>query len=121
MQMPALMTLAAQAAQHAGSRQALTARNVANADTPGYRPSDLAPFRPEDRFAPRATRPGHMSGATPHRDIIDVSSTLKANGNAVDLEEEILRGVEAQRRHDRAITVYRASMDILRTAMGRGR
>jgi len=31
-------------ATHAGRRQALLAENVANADTPGYRPRDLATF-----------------------------------------------------------------------------
>ena len=121
MQMPALLSLAARAAGHAADRQAVTARNVVNADTPGYRPSDLTPFRAElDGFAIRATRERHFGAFDPkgHR-TVTVKGPLDPNGNGVDLETEILRGVEAQRNHDRAVTVYRASLDLLRSSLGR--
>ena len=121
MQMPALLSLAASAAGHAAARQAVTARNVVNADTPGFRPSDLTPFAPErGGFEARATRVGHMAGADarPWRAVAE-KGPLDPNGNGVDLETEILRGVDAQRAHDRALTVYRSALDLMRTSLGR--
>ena len=39
-----LFRLAASMARHAGERQAVVARNMANADTPGYRAEATVPF-----------------------------------------------------------------------------
>ncbi|WP_308915874.1 flagellar basal body protein [Jannaschia sp. LMIT008] len=125
MQMPAILSLAADAARHAADRQAVTARNIVNADTPGFRPFDLTPFDPgldvDASFAQRRTRPGHLGDgpARPWREVTQ-EGPLDPNGNGVDLETEILRGTDAQRAHNRAITVYRASMDLLRASLGRG-
>lgn len=121
MTMPGLLSLAARSALHAADRQAVTSRNMVNADTPGYRPSDLTAFRAEaDGFAPRATRAGHFAGneARPWREVA-VHGPVDPNGNGVDLETEVLRGIEAQRAHSRAITVYQASLDLMRAAVGR--
>lgn len=121
MEMPAILSLAARAARHAADRQAVTARNVVNADTPGYRPSDLTPFAAEaSDFALRATRAGHMAGldARPWRAVVE-DGPLDPNGNGVSLETEILRGVEAQRAHGRALTVYQTALDLMRTSLGR--
>ena len=115
MQMPALMTLAARAAQHAAARQSVAARNLANADTPGYAAADLAPF--DARREARAMR----AGAAPAWRAVATAAPRDPNGNAVDLEDEILRATDAQRAHDRALTVYRASLDLLRAGLGRGR
>ena len=121
MQMPGLFKLAADAASHAANRQAVTAQNVVNADTPGYRPFDLTPFEPErSGFDPRATRPTHFLGAdTRGWRTVSVDGPLDPNGNGVDLETEVLRGVDAQRAHDRALTVYQASLDLMRASLGR--
>ena len=121
MQMPGLLSLAASAARHAANRQAVTAQNVVNADTPGYRPFDLTPFEHEaDAFAPRATRAGHFAGADarPWR-TVSVDGPLDPNGNGVDLETEILRGTDAQRAHDRALTVYQNALELMRSGLGR--
>ncbi|UWQ21837.1 flagellar basal body protein [Jannaschia sp. W003] len=122
MQMPAIMGLAAEAAAHAATRQAIVARNVANADTPGFRPFDLAPFRPGRDAEMRATRPNHLGGSGGEAwRARPVAGPLDPDGNGVALETEILRATEAQRAHDRALSVYQASVDILRAAIGRGR
>lgn len=118
-------------ARHAGKRQALTARNLANADTPGYKAQDLQPFsetlKPGSGFtAQRASRPLHLngdrSGATAIKSAsvtTDSSAPSDPNGNSVAIEGEILRGVEAKRQHDQALAIYRSSLTILRTALGR--
>ena len=115
MQMPALMTLAARAAQHAAARQAVAARNVANADTPGFRAHDVTPFDPirEAAALRGAPAPAWRSVAAP--------GPRDPNGNDIDMETEILRATDAQRAHDKAVTVYRASLDLLRAGIGRGR
>lgn len=119
-EMPDLMRLAAGAARHAAARQATIAVNVANADTPGFRAQDLAPFTPEDGFAMRTTRAGHVTGMGMEAEAFVLRDTpADPNGNSVDLEDQILRGIEASRHHDRAITVYSNALDVLRSSIGR--
>ncbi|WGH80343.1 flagellar basal body protein [Jannaschia ovalis] len=116
-----LLGLAAGAARHAAARQATISVNVANADTPGFRARDLAPFDPGgDPFALRQTHPMHLGAgamAPPSFEISDVAAD--PNGNTVDLEDQILRGIEAARGHDRAVTIYRGTLDMLRASIGR--
>ncbi|WP_255576322.1 MULTISPECIES: FlgB family protein [Jannaschia] len=119
--MPALFSLAAQAAKHAAARQQVIATNVANADTPGYRARDVAPFLVvEDGAALRRSHPGHMAG-TPRtaRIFEEVGVAADPNGNTVSLQDQILRGIDASRAHNRALTVYQSSLDVLRASLGR--
>ncbi len=112
-------------ATHAGARQAVIARNMANADTPGYRARDIPPFAESyaggEAAGMRATRARHLSGAeTGTWREVTPQAPADPNGNSVSLEGEILKAVEVKRQHDRAIAVYRASLSILRTSLGRG-
>ena len=60
-----ILRLAGELVSHAAARQSELAKNVANADTPGYRARDLPAF--EERIAQRPTlpmradRPGHIA------------------------------------------------------------
>ena len=55
-----------------------------------------------------------------HRiDVIRRDAPADPNGNSVSLEDQVLRGVEAMRAHDRAIAVYQASLDLMRMSLGR--
>lgn len=114
-------------ARHAGTRQAVVARNIANADTPGFQAQAIAPFK--DVYASgtatemRTTRPGHMGGSGTQSDIKLQQSAVgdaSPNGNTVSIEEEMLHNVEVSREHNRALTVYRHAMTVLRTSLGRG-
>jgi len=116
--------MSAAMAQHAGRRQAVVAQNVANADTPGYVARDLPAF--QDIYAPandmrqqRATRAGHMHGAAPGQNapIIRAGADGAPNGNQVSLETEMLHSVEAKRHHDRAVSIYKSSLGILRSTL----
>lgn len=116
---------------HAQARQSVVSENIAHADTPGYRAKDIQVFSDVYKGATpisgiaTQTRPGHGSRAdSPHAAqlfTIDSGGTESPNGNTVTLEDQMIRGVEAQRAHSRAVAVYDKSMDILRTALGRGR
>ena len=118
--------IAFDAARHAGQRQAVVARNVANADTPGYRSQDIEPFSlsatPES-FAPKTTRQGHLGATEPARiwsvSNVEEPGAMSPNGNDVSLETEMLRAIDADRQHNRALTVYRHAMTVLRTSLGR--
>lgn len=112
--------------QHAGARQSVLARNMANADTPGYQARDIAPFAQTYQngggFAPRATRPGHMGEraggyAVEVRDAAD--SETDPNGNSVSLEQEMLKAVDVKRQHDRSLAIYKSALTVLRSATGR--
>ncbi|MCL3881703.1 FlgB family protein [Marivita sp. GX14005] len=112
-------------ARHAGLKQAVTAQNIANADTPKFRARAVADFStllPErdSAFALRATRSDHLAGS---KEVSSVPTRTRAgaepNGNGVILENEILNSVDAKRQHDRALAVYRASLGMLRSALSK--
>ena len=112
---------------HSSARQAEIAANVANADTPGYRARDVAPFsefydsRAGD--APlRATRPGHLGADRPDAAAlarVDTPDAAAPNGNTVSLEAEMMKAVEVQFSHETALSVYESARNILRTSLGR--
>lgn len=122
-----LFQLAHGMAVHAGKRQALTAKNMANADTPGYRAVDVPDFQDlvksrSGGFVQRASNSLHMHGAMG----LGAMNTSRAgggeadpNGNTVSLEQEMLRGVAAKRQHDKALAIYKSSLTILRKSLGR--
>ena len=112
-------------ARHAGARQAVTATNMANADTPGYRAQTIAPFSDSytvgDTSEMRATRPGHIaSGNLATAAQVQMSDAeASPNGNSVSLEHEMMSAIEIQREHNRALAIYKHSLDLLRLSIGR--
>ena len=119
-----LFQIAQSMARHAGARQALTAQNVANADTPDYQARHLPSFSDVwQDHAPdglRQTRAGHL-GAAPgalNARMTDALSEPAPNGNAVSVEEEMVNAVNISREHNRALAIYRHGMTVIRTALG---
>lgn len=114
-------------ATHAGTRQAVVAQNIANADTPGYRARDVVPFSEmmktgADRTQQRATRGGHLHGqmaAGPLQISEAARESANPNDNGVSLEEEMLNAVEVKRQHERALAIYRSGLTVLRSSLGR--
>lgn len=111
-----IFQLAGGLARHSAARQAVVAQNIANADTPGYRARDVADFAETWRAMTTENRLGR--GELPIR-TMDAGTPMSPNGNSVSLEFEMLRGIEAQRAHDRALRVYGSAMNVLRTSIGR--
>jgi flagellar basal-body rod protein FlgB len=116
------------------TRQRILAENVANSDTPKYRARDLAPLKFED--PPLAAPPtavsvvsltrtdaGHMAGVgmsqSPYRTgrprIFDVRPT----GNAVNLEEEMMKVAANQMDFQTATALYTRSLNLIKTALGK--
>jgi len=111
-------------------RQRLLAENIANADTPGYRPRDLGPLdfgrqvqQASGQLQLALTAPGHLattggaggSFATDRSGKYDVKPT----GNAVNLEDEMMKVAANQMDHQAAISLYARSMGLLKTAIGK--
>lgn len=125
---PYLMKMAQSLARHAGARQAQVAQNIANADTPGYRARDLVEFsetyqQPKIGTELRATRSTHIDAQNVRArfETFDLGGQASPNGNTVEIETEMVRGTDAKSSHDLALTVYKSSLDILRTSLGKGR
>lgn len=125
---PYVMKLAQDLARYSGARQAQIAKNIANADTPGYRARDTSDF--SDSYQQnktgtemRATRDGHLArpGFAGGIRTVDLGGEAAPNGNNVSIEEQMSLSTDARSKHDLALTVYRSSLDILRTSLGRGR
>jgi flagellar basal-body rod protein FlgB len=118
-------------ASHAGARQTAVARNIANADTPGYRPTDITPFAEAYRDASgdmglRQTRtshlmPGDAASALTTSQTRLVPGATAPNGNGVSIEAEMMKSAEVRHQHDLALSIYQNALGILRTSLGRPR
>lgn len=125
-----LLSTAQEMARNATSRQSMVAKNIANADTPGYKARDMMPFDAlvkhgkTSSFDMTVTRAGHMARAdkSPSSPTY-ISSKVEQSpdGNTVTVEAEILKSIEAERQHSKAISIYQSSMNILRSSIGKGR
>jgi flagellar basal-body rod protein FlgB len=110
-------------------RQRLLAENVSNADTPHFKPRDLK--EPEfDKPTPAAmvvglarTDAGHIAGMglSPPRFRADKAGGFETRpaGNAVALEDEMLKVAANQMDYQQASTLYMKSLGLLKTAIGK--
>ncbi|GBD43166.1 Flagellar basal body rod protein FlgB [bacterium HR40] len=110
----ALFALIAARQRWLGARLTLLAQNVANADTPGYRPKDLPASSFPDLLREmraataaeelRRTHPAHLDAgagsAPPLRPRTRESPEIAPSGNAVILAEELRRVGETQRNYE---------------------
>jgi flagellar basal-body rod protein FlgB len=107
-------------------RQRVIAENVANSDTPGYVGRDLelpkdfaAALRQGRGVALTRTSAMHIAPAAPPARFTtsaapDSETTL--DGNAVVVEEQMLKMAESRMAYDAAIGFYQKSMQMLRMA-----
>ena len=122
-----IFQMASGLAKHATARQEAVARNIANADTPGYRAQDIADFAESydalnSQSNLKSTRSGHMLTETdrqPGYATIDAPGRASPNGNTVTLETEMMKASAVRHQHDLALSVYKSSMNILRMSVGR--
>ncbi|MFZ5689947.1 MAG: flagellar basal body rod protein FlgB [Pseudomonadota bacterium] len=110
-------------------RQRLLAENIANADTPNFRPRDLDPPN-FDKTTPAAqpvalqrTSAAHLAGTMGGDHAVFRSSKggseIRPAGNAVSLEEEMLKVAKNQMDHAAAATLYAKSLSLVKTAIGK--
>lgn len=121
------IALAEQRMRWTEARQRVLAQNIANADTPNYRPSDMQPFAKvlSGKLTERqlvATNANHLQ-STRHQDGRTLKERISANrdpsGNAVSLEREALRVADTDSAHATALSVRRRYITMFMTALGR--
>ena len=115
------------------ARQRILADNVANADTPHFRGRDLAPLKFDDPplVAPTAaseitltrTASSHMEGVglsqSPYRASNARDFEVRPAGNAVNLEEEMMKVAANQMDFQTATALYTRSLNLIKTALGK--
>lgn len=104
-------------------RHTVLAGNIANLDTPGFRPLDLTRITPGDASTLTATSSGHITTQQASQTITsfdDGGSMQGADGNAVSLERELGK-IDANRaRYATATELVSRRLALLRYAAGDG-
>lgn len=130
--LPTLSTLRAKMQWHQ-ERQRVLAENIANSDTPNFRPRDLV----EPTFGKNGSPPpGAAMGTLPmartsatHMAAIGGGPSFPQNrnggyetrpaGNAVNLEDQMLKVSQNQMDYAAATSLYSRSLNLLKTAIGK--
>lgn len=125
-----LFRTAADRMRYLTQRQTVISRNIANADTPGYKALDVPAFTPPGSAqAPLAlarTEPGHLSSATVPAATTapPVKSSLygeKPNGNSVSLEEQMVKAADVANSFALASAAYSKSISLMKIGIDSGR
>lgn len=112
------------------ARNQTLAGNIANADTPHFRPQDLEELdfahllsdAQQQDVGIRTTNARHLAG-TVRRDVgpfkaVDAPDReATPDGNAVVLEDQMIKLSETQMAHETAISLYRKGLEMLRLAV----
>ena len=110
-------------------RQRVLAENVANADTPNFRPRDLTPPQFDrmrqavSAIALERTEPGHIAASGNGSGQFESGRMggyeVGPSGNAVNLEDEMIKVAANQMDYQAATTLYTRSLGLLKTAIGK--
>ena len=109
-------------------RQKVLAENVANADTPGFRGHDLKQLdfhealRSTGDVKLATTAPGHIGGSSGTSQFpMDNRGGFETTprGNAVVLEDEMMKVAQTQMDYQAATALYSRSLGLIKTALGR--
>ncbi|HZP69354.1 MAG TPA: flagellar basal body rod protein FlgB [Pseudolabrys sp.] len=114
------------------ARQRVLAENVANADTPNFRARDLAPLKFDEPLAPQTMVSGVSLTRTDDAHIQGVGLSqspfpngnarvyeVRPAGNAVSLEEEMMKVAANQMDFQAATALYARSLNLIKTALGK--
>lgn len=121
----ALFALADRRLAWASQRQQVLAQNVANANTPGWRSSDMRPFADilaASRLAPAPVpgTPEHLAGTLPPRLDTRPDDTLRApDGNGVQLDAELSKVADTETTQALVTGLYTKYLGMFRIALGR--
>jgi flagellar basal-body rod protein FlgB len=113
------------------ARQNLLSQNVANADTPGYAAQDLKPLDfaklVRDSASPTifpglaVTDRNHIAAPTDSTSPFETTNSNEAgqSGNAVSVEEEMMKVADTQAQYQAATNIYAKAINMMRTAIDR--
>ncbi len=109
-------------------RQQLLSENVSNANTPQFKPRDLAPpdlngGQSSTGVTMARTSPNHMAGigAGAGQFKLDGRSDFEVRpaGNAVNLEDEMLKVAANQMDYQAATALYARGLGLIKSALGK--
>jgi flagellar basal-body rod protein FlgB len=112
------------------ARQKVLAQNIANSDTPNYRARDLKPLEFREMIdAPKDKSVQINRTNTKHIYVDEIktydiqinrdASDVTPSGNAVLLEEEMMKVADTQIQYELTTSLYRKNLGMLKTALGR--
>ena len=108
-------------------RQRVLSENVANADTPGFKPKELKePDSSRASFSAATslmrTDPAHLalSTSSSNSEAKKNDYEVRPSGNAVNLEDEMLKVSANQMDYAAVTSLYSKSLHLLKTAIGKG-
>ncbi len=112
-------------------RQAVLSENIANADTPGYRPRDLEALDfvsvlqdSGSGMTVARTSAGHISSSRERGGFrADEQGSIAAttlSGNNVQLEKEMMKVADNQMNYSMVTSLYNKHISLIRLALGRG-
>ncbi len=110
-------------------RQQVLAQNVANADTPNFKPRDLKALSFRDMLGSStgtlplaATQANHLAapgGTGAFRPVVDHSAATSPSGNAVSIEDQMLKVSSTANEFQLTTNLYRRQVAMLKTVIGR--
>ena len=109
-------------------RQRVLTENVANSDMPNYRPRDLSELKFETSVPPALaplslamTDNGHIAAAASASAFPEnprVGYDVRPAGNAVNLEDEMMKVASNQMDYQAATALYTRSLGLIKIALG---
>jgi flagellar basal-body rod protein FlgB len=108
-------------------RQKILAENVANSDTPNFRPRDLVELQ-FNAFGPATPNISLMQTAAGHQAATESASTfarsdsgfqIRPAGNAVSLEDEMMKVASNQMDFQTVTALYTKSLGLIKLAVGK--
>lgn len=103
----------------AAQRQQLLANNLANANTPGFKRSDLD-FHSQLAAALETGRPSAQLASGSFTPQTDTTSSMQADGNNVDVDTEMANVSANALDYQSLVAVASARLKMLSTAIGMG-
>jgi flagellar basal-body rod protein FlgB len=113
-------------------RQTVLSQNIANANTPEYKPHDLQEVdfgavlshitgEKSQTLMPATTDPRHMGGVSqiedPKNRIQRRTYETKPDGNAVIMEEQMVKSAQNTMDYNLLTTLYEKNIGLIRTAI----
>lgn len=119
-----LINLVRASTGHAARHNAVVARNIANADTPGFIARDLQSFAEsyhrDNASSLHRTRMSHLpdpAWSSGKARELQPDADASPNGNTVSLEEEMFKLAQVKRRHELSVGIYQSALNLMRTSI----
>lgn len=127
-----LFTLMARKMDWLTQRETVLAQNIANADSPLFRPRDMTPASFRQMLDPAlphvqmvSTNPGHIEPTRKAADFRDEKSKkvyeTALDGNAVNLEEQMMKVSDTQGNYRLVTNLFEKQVSMLKQAISRER